>query len=226
MGRPRVFDKDKRELLIGLVASGFTRRQAAEHVGISKRTVARALGEDEEFRRTLGNAELRLELHPMQHIRTQMTKEWRAAAWLLERQRPDLFARRAPSTVTLGDLRGIFGGFLQLLLEGVPDQSIRDRVRKNVETFLADLGGQQRCSPQVCRVLDKLKPTGPAQERLQADAARAPSAAGVDQRPASESSSVVEEAAELDAIGRDPDTTRTQSCHNVPQGDIKGQNAP
>lgn len=208
-GRPKVFGKDKRDLLCGLVASGFTRRQATEHVGVSGRTVARALGEDEEFRRMLSNSELRLELHPIQHIRSQMSKQWRAAAWVLERQRPDLYVRRAPRTVTLGDLRGIFGAFLQLLLDGVPEQPIRDRVRKNVETFLAQLGGPQRCSPQVRRVLDNLNLPGEALGG-EADEPQAPSASRPE-APAREPSSVI----------TDAPTTR----HNLPQADISGQNS-
>jgi hypothetical protein len=159
-GRPKVFDEKKRELLCGLIGIGFTRRQAAQHVGVSRRTVARAIQEDEEFGRHLHNAELNQELRPIQHIATQMPKNWRAAAWMLERQRPDLYVRRTPRTVTLGDLRGIFGALMKLLLDGVPQQEARDRVQKNVEAFLRQLGGRQRCSPRVRRVLDNLEHEG------------------------------------------------------------------
>lgn len=156
-GRPKGFDEKKRELLCGLIGIGFTRRQAAQHVGVSNRTVVRALHEDAEFSRRLHNAELNQELRPIQHIASHMPKNWRAAAWMLERQRPDLYVRRAPETVSLGDLRGIFGGVMKLLLEGVPEQGTRDRVRKNVESFLIQLGGRQRCSPRVRRVLDSIE---------------------------------------------------------------------
>lgn len=199
-GRPRVFDEEQRKLLCGLIASGFTRKQATEHVGVSRRTVARALQDDEQFQNLLQNAELRQELRPIQHIASQMPKNWRAAAWLLERQRPELYVRRTPRTVTLGDLRGIFGGLIKLLLEGVPEHETRDRVRKNVETFLSQLGGRQRCSPRVRRVLDNLEQEDSLSDS--ANNAADPGTASADglQASADEPASVIKEVPNVDKM--------------------------
>lgn len=68
--------------------------------------------------------------------------------------------RRAPDTVTLGDLHGIFNAMMKLLLSGVPRQEDRDQVMQNFEAFFEELGGRKHSSPRVRRALKKLQLDG------------------------------------------------------------------
>ena len=81
MGRPRVIDQQKRELICGLVSMGFSRHRAARHVGIARTTMFRTVKEDAGFAQQLRDAEMRQDLQPLRQIKEQMATNWRAAAW-------------------------------------------------------------------------------------------------------------------------------------------------
>jgi hypothetical protein len=159
-GRPTVLDDKMRDLVCGLVGMGFSRWQAARHLGIGKTTLFRAAKEDQAFAKRLREAELQQEINPLRRIVEHSHKSWRAAAWILERQKPDLYVRRAPDTVTLADLHGIFNAMMKLLLSGVPQQADRDRVMQNFDLFFEELGGRKRSSPRVRRAIKKLQQDG------------------------------------------------------------------
>ena len=92
-GRPTKLDPERRRQLCGLVSVGFSRWHAARHLGVGKTTLFRAAKQDPEFEEQLRNAELHQELKPIKRIADHPS--WRAMAWLLERQKPDLYVRRA-----------------------------------------------------------------------------------------------------------------------------------
>jgi hypothetical protein len=152
-----VFDEKKRDTVCTLVHFGFNRWQAAQHVGISRATLYRTARQDQAFRDKLRNAELHQELRPLQRIMEHMPKSWRAAAWVLERQKPDLYVRRAPQTMTLADMQGIFHAMMKFLLRGMPDKAARARVTANLEELFEELGGERRCSPRVRAALARLR---------------------------------------------------------------------
>jgi hypothetical protein len=52
---------------------------------------------------------------------------WRAAAWMLERRRPDEFARRRPHTFTQRDVREMVDRMLEELLPLIADADDREQ---------------------------------------------------------------------------------------------------
>ena len=155
-GRPKLLDEQRQNLICALVSRGFSRWQAAKHMGVGKTTLFRAIKQNPAFAERLRQSELHQELSPLQKIVEHSGKSWRAASWLLERQKPELYARRAPDTVTLGDLNAIFNAMMQLMLDGVRDQQDRDRVENNFHRFFEELGGRTRSSARVRRAIKKL----------------------------------------------------------------------
>ena len=87
-GRPRALNEDKRKQVCGLVASGCGMDHAARHVGCSVRTIRREALRNPAFGEKLRRAELAAQLQPISAVRSAASKNWRAAAWLLERTQP------------------------------------------------------------------------------------------------------------------------------------------
>ena len=157
MGRSKAVDPQKRELICTLVGIGFSRYEAARHVGVGRTTMYRALKEDPAFADLVRQAGLHQELRPLKQIADQGAINWRASAWLLERMRADMWAKRPPDVVTLADMHGIFEAMMKMLLEGVPEAAWRKRVTRNFDRFFQRLGGRKRCSPRVRLALRELE---------------------------------------------------------------------
>jgi hypothetical protein len=84
-GRPRVLDAVKRAEVCAMLATGCTFRAAARYVGVSAAAIAMLLKRDESFRAQVDKALAERELTPLAQLRAASGKNWRAAAWLLER---------------------------------------------------------------------------------------------------------------------------------------------
>jgi hypothetical protein len=168
-GRPKAIDPKTREFICTLISLGLPRWEAAQRTGTSRSTLYREAKDDPAFAEQLRTAELHQEVRPLRQIMEHMPRSWRAAAWILERQHPDVYGRRAPNTVTLADLHGIFGAMMKLLLEGVPQPEARQHVMQNFETFFQRLGGQKRSSARVRRAIMELglEQTQPAEAAAQ-----------------------------------------------------------
>src|SRR5262245_36055054 len=78
-GRPRVIDEKVRDLLIGLVGMGCSRKQAARHVGIGPSTLFKELRADEDFAARLRQAEMKQDISPLRKILEHSQQSWRAA---------------------------------------------------------------------------------------------------------------------------------------------------
>lgn len=176
MGRPRAIDPQKRELICGLVSMGMSRYRAARHVGVGRVTMYRTAKRDEEFERQVREAELKKELSPLQQIRLHMPKDWRAAAWVMERQNEE-WAKRLPDMVTLADMNAIFSAMIKVLLDGVKADADRTQILENFDKFFQRINKSKRCSPQVRQAIRALEQD--QQEQKQAPPGR-PDVAGED----------------------------------------------
>jgi hypothetical protein len=91
IGRPCLFDAEKRGQVLALLRSGCSKRRAAAYVGIDESTIRRAEKVDLEFAMEVAKASTQFEVDLVNKMRSQAEKSWRAAAWLLERRLPDEF---------------------------------------------------------------------------------------------------------------------------------------
>ncbi len=131
-GRPRALNDDKRGQICGLVASGCALDHAARHVGCSVRTIRRETVRNPAFGESLRRAELSAQLQPLNSLRAAASKNWRAAAWLLERTKPDQFARRDPSALTPDALSAAIDNILEAIVDEIDDADIRGRVYRRI----------------------------------------------------------------------------------------------
>ena len=120
-GRRSILDDKMKAEICDRVNRGDTVVEAAEAVDVSLRTVQRAAVRDENF-----HHELKLALggapDPLKLMQTAARAHWRAAAWLLERQDPEHYAKRPASAARPDQVEAALAFVLEAALETVDPQ--------------------------------------------------------------------------------------------------------
>ncbi len=131
---------NKREIL-AIVAVGCGRRTAAEYVGCTPATIVRAMEQDETFAAEIRRHELNPEIGFMRNIQdaAQNAQYWRAAAWWLERRRPEDFGTKKAGLITAAQLQSLLSALTEMLTEEVPDPKIRKKVIRRVDGIISEL---------------------------------------------------------------------------------------
>jgi len=117
--RSRLLTDDLKVQLCGLVAQSNTIESAAGALGVSLRTVQRERKLDERFdgevRRALGASP-----DPLKLMEAAARTHWRAAAWLLERTRPEQYGRRPTNVANYARVSRAMSRVLNAVLEKLP----------------------------------------------------------------------------------------------------------
>ncbi len=102
---------------------------AAQYVGCLPRAIQETADHDLGFAEKLRKKEQSVEITYLENIRkaAQDQRHWRAAAWALERIRPERYAQRRPDSITVEQVRNLLTQFTQVITEEVPA-----RYRKNI----------------------------------------------------------------------------------------------
>lgn len=98
-GSSRIMTPARREKFCELLAESHTLEEASEAVGVSIRTVQRERKRDEDFDHEVLLA-LQKTPDPLKLMEQAARTHWRAAAWLLERQNPEEYARKPVNTTS------------------------------------------------------------------------------------------------------------------------------
>lgn len=119
-GRRRLLDDAKKARLCELIdQESYTVEQAAESLDVSLRTVQRERRRDQDF-----DHEVRLALQqppdPLKLMEHAARTHWRAAAWLLERTKPEEFARKPVNSTSAELVRAALRYLQEAALEAVP----------------------------------------------------------------------------------------------------------
>ena len=113
--RRRIMDPAKKVKFSQLVRESHSLEEAAEWLDVSIRTVQRERKRDEDF-----DHEVRLALQatpdPLRLMENAARTHWRAAAWLLERTRPEQFARKPANTARDYQVEAALGMLLEAAL--------------------------------------------------------------------------------------------------------------
>jgi hypothetical protein len=165
VGRRRVLDDVKRREVCALVSAGCSLKTAAIYVGCNPSTIRREAFRNHDFHEQLRKAEMSAELHPLNALHQAATKHWRAAAWLLERTRPDQFARHSSLFIRLDEVDALLTGWLEVMALSLPDTpecnaAYRrlELARQNVNQELAAACAIGRDPKRIRQVIDRLKP--------------------------------------------------------------------
>jgi hypothetical protein len=136
LGRPRALDEIKKREVCALLAAGGTMRFAGDYVGCSVKTIRNEADRDPEFGRDIHEAQLSAQLEPLRALRRKATTHWRAAAWLLERSRPEHFARLGQKFFKPQDVADLL-----------------ENIRATLKAHLKDLYSEMIASEVISRVM-------------------------------------------------------------------------
>ncbi len=140
-GRRPVLDETKREVILGILTVGCSRRTAAKYVGCAVSTIRNTANRDPEFAEKLRRAECQSEIAYLKRIQQAARKEqyWRAAAWSLERKNPAEYARRGPDVITSEQVKEILAEFAQIVVDEIPVSRYRKNILRRFDARCTDL---------------------------------------------------------------------------------------
>lgn len=135
-----VLDAEERRRLIELLASGCSRRIAAMQMGYEPSAIARTAEGDRTFAAEVIRAESSLEGKLLGSVRraAEADRDWRAAAWLLERRNPLDYTARAAQTFTCEQVTQLFVAVLNSVRDQVP-LAVRAQAVQELNTLLVEL---------------------------------------------------------------------------------------
>jgi hypothetical protein len=103
-GRPcKLADPQRRETLLKALEAGNTRKAACAYAGLSEDAFARYCASNPDFTDDVGEAEAKAVIRHVGLILQAANKDWRAAAWWLERKFPDEWGRKNRTILTGAD---------------------------------------------------------------------------------------------------------------------------
>jgi hypothetical protein len=128
MGRNWALDSVKRGQICAMVALGCSRRTAALHVGCAVSTIRHTAMHDRQFREQLRDAERHAEIEPLKNLQTHAAKNWRAAAWLLERTLPNTYVRRRPGLLDYHEAVQHLQRVIDAMMSEIPEGKVKRRL--------------------------------------------------------------------------------------------------
>ncbi len=132
-GRPPVFDRTKREVVVALVSVGCTRTYAARYLGVSPQTVLNTAARDTDFAVRIEQAAANLQMDHLRTVSTASRRSWHASAWLLERIAPDRFANPHSRSARRQILKRFRKAIFAILEEEIDESSLRERLVKRIQ---------------------------------------------------------------------------------------------
>lgn len=114
--------------ICAMIGVGCSLRTVSRLAGCAESTVRRRLRNNREFAARLRKAEQHCELVCLRQVQLAGQKNWRAAAWLLERSNPLEYGPTKPEVMKPYQVRGILQQFADILTKGIKNPEDRRRV--------------------------------------------------------------------------------------------------
>ncbi len=134
-GRPPVLDEGKQREILAILSVGCSRRTAAHYVSCATSTIQNTAERDERFAARLDRAENQAVVTHMTNINKAAKKAqyWRAAAWALERLKPEEYASPHPDLLTAEQMLRLMEFLSQIIVDEVPVGEYRKNILKRLD---------------------------------------------------------------------------------------------
>ena len=141
-GKRPALDETKKLEIVALLTVGCSQRVAARYVGCAARTITRTAARDPVFAEKLRKAACNTEIGYLKNIQKAARKEqyWRAAAWALERMKPETYGPRAPGVVTAQQIQLLMTQFAAVIVTELPNPADRQNVLKQLNRLTRSFG--------------------------------------------------------------------------------------
>ena len=135
----QILSQNKLDEIVAIAAIGCSRRVAAERSGYTEDDLHETTLQNPEFAARLGEAEHRTEIGLINRIHdaAKEEKNWRAAAWALERINSDDFGRRRPDTITRKQCHDIRSRLVTHITQDVTDEKLRESLIQHANEAFA-----------------------------------------------------------------------------------------
>ena len=142
MGRPRVLSPLDLRMICRLINVGCSRRSAARYCGCSPMTITNQMRRDPKFADDVRKAEVYRLVEPLQNLRAQSGRSWRAAAWYLERADREQFGRQLLEVASWREVEKLFHSWAELTTESIQDPQARDQMQTRAKQLIKEV---KRC---------------------------------------------------------------------------------
>ena len=136
MPRPPILDDVKRAEICALLAAGCSQQVAARYVGVTPAAIRNAAARNRAFHQQMLKAMQTSELDALQTIRAAAPKSWRAAAWLLERTKPQQYGYRNVKQLTADFWARFFEEVMTFVEHLLPDAKSRYEFCRHMDRLL------------------------------------------------------------------------------------------
>jgi len=139
MPLPRLLNEAKQRDICAIISVGGSRTLAARYVGCAVDTIRRTAARDAGFAERLSQASATAELGLLKALLTaaKEPKNWRAAAWALERLYPDRYAQRPAGNLTREQATELLAEFAESILVDLPAAMRRKVLERVAEAIVA-----------------------------------------------------------------------------------------
>ncbi len=133
-------DDTKQREICAILAIGGTRLMAAHYVGCHVETIRKKALREPEFAAQLRRAEVTPEITLLRGIQAAAAdpKQWRAAAWALERLFPARYGRRRAESIGFDQMKQIVERLATVVLSEVPIKRYRRAILDRLGELVAD----------------------------------------------------------------------------------------
>jgi hypothetical protein len=137
MPRPRSLSDTNQYEICAMVACGCTLQAAAQYACCSVVTIRREARRNPEFHERLRKATIQAQVTPVNVLHDFACRDWKAAAWLLERTHPERFAKRPACTYTEAQVADLLGRICDVFRRALADKEKFARVKRRVQVLFA-----------------------------------------------------------------------------------------
>jgi len=141
LGRRPVLDDTKKREILAILSVGCSRRAAAAYVGCAVKTIANEMRRDENFTAEIERRETSVEIGYIRNIQNaaKSEKNWRAAAWFLERRFPEEFGPKKSESLRHSQIEDLLFGLAGIIGAEVPVAAFRKQILKRLQRMMQKL---------------------------------------------------------------------------------------
>jgi hypothetical protein len=136
MARPRLLSDGKKHEIVAMLACGCTFESAARYACCSVKTIRREARLNAEFHERIRQALISSRVTPVNVLHDYARRDWRAAAWLLERTDPGRFAKRNAKTFTQAEVVDLLGRVYDVVRRQIDDKSKRIQIKRQLRSVV------------------------------------------------------------------------------------------